>query len=124
MQIYRDSECQQRIKTDGTVMDTTIVQIRQHLDDQRRLHYMHDNKCHTAKFTSAMGFTLSHDADEKEHVCSSEKATLGECIKGDDLPAFRDRLHQHGKPSDHSSSKNSDSENSTEVNFSSARFML
>ena len=122
MQIYRDSECQQLIKTSGTVMDTTIVQIREHLDDQRRLHYMHNNKCHTAKFTSAMGFTLSHDADEKEYICGSEKATLGECMKGDDLPAFRDQLTRHGQPSkDHTSSGESDKP--TDVNFSSARFM-
>lgn len=95
MEVFRDPECTQRLSLKGTVMDTTISQIREHLTDNRTLHYKHGDRCHAATFTAGNAFTLGHDDSRTEHKCSDDKSTLGECIKGGDLPAFRSTMAAH-----------------------------
>ena len=89
MDLFRDPDCSHRLGTSGTVFDTSLRDIRAHLDDTKTLYYMHNSKCERAVFTSGSSFTLSHDP-RIEHTCSADTVVLSECVAGKASASYRD----------------------------------
>lgn len=89
MDLFRDPECLKKIEVKGTVFDTTIGAIHEHMDESRTLHYMHEGKCEKATF-SAQSFKLTHE-NNVEHACKSTTSTLSECMAGDRSDEFKEK---------------------------------